>query len=400
MRRLGTISRGVAAAAALALVAAACGSDSKSSSDTTAAGAATTAAPAGSTATGSSEAPEITTGVLKPVKLQLQWFTQAQFAGYFAALEKGFYRDEGLDVQILEGGVDIVPQTVLAQGNADFAIAWVPKELQSREQGAGITDIAQIFQRSGTLQVSKKPDTVTDPAGLKGKKVGNWGFGNEFELFAGMTKAGLNPASDVTLVQQQFDMQALLKGEIDAAQAMIYNEYAQVLEAKNPTTGKLYAPEDLNLVDFNDPSVGTAMLQDQIFATDKWLKTGNNADIAAKFLQATFKGWIYCRDNAQKCVDIVLAKGSQLGASHQAWQMNEINALIWPSPKGIGLLDKALYDQTISIATTYKVLKAAPSADATRTDLAQKALDALGTSVDTKGASFAKQTVTLKEGGN
>ena len=130
------------------------------------------------------------------------------------------------------------------------------------------------------------------------------------------------------------------------------------------------------------------MLQDQIFATDKWLKTGNNADIAAKFLQATFKGWIYCRDNAQKCVDIVLAKGSQLGASHQAWQMNEINALIWPSPKGIGLLDKALYDQTISIATTYKVLKAAPSADATRTDLAQKALDALGTSVDTKGAKL------------
>ena len=202
MRRLGTISRGVAAAAALALVAAACGSDSNNSSDTTAAGAATTASPSGSAATGSSEAHEITTGVLKPVKLQLQWFTQAQFAGYFAALEKGFYRDEGLDVQILEGGVDIVPQTVLAQGNADFAIAWVPKALQSREQGAGITDTAQIFQRSGTLQVSKKPDTVTDPAALKGKKVGNWGFGNEFELFAGMTKAGLNPASDVTLVQQ------------------------------------------------------------------------------------------------------------------------------------------------------------------------------------------------------
>ena len=96
----------------------------------------------------------------------------------------------------------------------------------------------------------------------------------------------------------------------------------------------------------------------------------------------------------------MLAKGSQLGASHQAWQMNEINALIWPSPNGIGLLDKALYDQTIQIATTYKVLKAAPSADATRTDLAQKALDALGTSVDTKGAGFKKGTVTLKEGGN
>jgi len=173
-----------------------------------------------------------------------------------------------------------------------------------------------------------------------------------------------------------------------------------MLEAKNQATGKLYQPADLNVIDFNDPSVGTAMLQDQVFASDKWLKDGSNADTATKFLKASFKGWAYCRDNAQKCVDIVLAKGSQLGASHQAWQMNEINALIWPSPAGIGLLDKALYDQTISIATTYKVLKAAPAEGAYRTDLAQKALDALGTSVDTKGSGFTKGTVTLKEGGN
>jgi NitT/TauT family transport system substrate-binding protein len=112
-----------------------------------------------------------------------------------------------------------------------------------------------------------------------------------------------------------------------------------------------------------------------------------------------FRGWIYCRDNAQKCVDIVLKNGSQLGASHQAWELNEINALIWPSPNGIGMMDKALYDQTVQIATTYKVLKAAPSADAYRTDLAQAALSGLG-SADTKGSGFQKATVTLKEGGN
>ena len=195
---------------------------------------------------------------------------------------------------------------------------------------------------------------------MDGKKIGSWLGGNEPELFAGLTKAGLDPTKE-NVIKQNFDMSGLLKGDLDVAQAMIYNEYAQVLEAKNPTTGALYTPADLNVVDFNDPAVGTAMLQDQVFASDKWLKTGNNADIATKFLQATFKGWIYCRDNPQKCVDIVLAKGSQLGASHQAWQMNEINALIWPSPNGIGLLDKTLYDQTIKIATTYKVLKAAPS---------------------------------------
>ena len=138
-----------------------------------------------------------------------------------------------------------MPQTVLAQGQADFAIAWVPKALAHASEGAEITDIAQIFQRSGTLQVSWKDADITTVEDLEGKKVGNWGFGNEFELFAGMTKAGLDPASDVTLVQQQFDMQALLNREIDAAQAMTYNEYAQVLEAKNPDTGELYTPDGL-----------------------------------------------------------------------------------------------------------------------------------------------------------
>jgi NitT/TauT family transport system substrate-binding protein len=189
-----------AALASCVLAMAACGGDDNKSSSSTTAGA---------------------SAKLTKVKLQLQWFTQAQFAGYFAALQNGYYKDAGLDVQILEGGTDIVPQTQLAQGRADYAIAWVPKALQSREQGAGITDVGQVFQRSGTLQVSFKNENITTAANLKGKKVGNWGFGNEFELFAGMTKAGINPGKDVTLAQQQFDMQALLKGDIDSAQAKI-----------------------------------------------------------------------------------------------------------------------------------------------------------------------------------
>jgi len=336
---------------------------------------------------------------LTPVKFQLQWVAQSQFAGYYAAIDQGYYKDVGLDVSLLLGGPNINNVQVVATGGADIGTAWLPNMLQSREGGTDLVSIAQIFQRSGTRMASFKAANITDPKSMDGKKIGSWLGGNEPELFAALTKSGLDPTKE-NIIKQNFDMSGLLKGDLDVAQAMIYNEYAQVLEAKNPATGQLYQPSDLNLVDFNDPAVGTAMLQDQVFASAKWLSTGNNADTATKFLQATFKGWIFCRDNAQKCVDIVLAKGSQLGASHQAWQMNEINALIWPSPNGIGLLDKTLYDQTVSIATTYKVLKAAPSADATRTDLAQKALTALGTSVDTKGASFTKQTVTLKAGGN
>src|SRR6195952_497234 len=133
-----------------------------------------------------SSTPKAGAGGLVPIKLQLQWFYQAQFAGYIAAVDQGFYKEQGLDVRLLEGAVDIVPQTVLAQGKADYAVAWVPKALASREQGAGITDVGQIFARSGTYQVAWKSSGITSPAQFKGKKIGNWGFGNELELFAGM----------------------------------------------------------------------------------------------------------------------------------------------------------------------------------------------------------------------
>jgi NitT/TauT family transport system substrate-binding protein len=349
---------------------------------------------------GASAAPGATT----PVRLQLQWVTQGQFAGYFAAVDQGFYAKRGLDVQILEGGVDIVPQTVLAQGGADYAIAWVPKALASREQGAGITDVAQIFQRSGTTQVSFKDKGIADPAALRGKKVGNWGFGNEFELFAGMGKAGLNPASDVTLVQQQFDMQALLSGDIDAAQAMSYNEYAQVLEATNPATGQLYQPSDFNVIKWQDD--GTAMLQDAIWANTEKLSDPAYQDTTVKFIAASIEGWAYCRDNPDSCRDIVVKAGSKLGASHQLWQVNEVNKLIWPAPAGAGVIDQAAWDQTVSVAQGTKnadgatVLTKAPDAQAYTNDYVTKALDTLrGEGVDVVGSGFSPETVTLTAGG-
>ncbi|WP_460605631.1 ABC transporter substrate-binding protein [Jatrophihabitans fulvus] len=344
-------------------------------------------------------------GDLTKVKLQLQWFTQAQFAGYIAALKKGFYKDAGLDVSILQGGVDIVPQTVLAKGQADYAIAWVPKALQSREKGAQITDVGQVFQRSGTLQVSFKNKNITTAADLKGKTVGDWGFGNEYELFAGMTKAGIDPGSGVKIVQQQFDMNALLSGDIDAAQAMIYNEYAQVLEAKNPKTGKLYTQSDFNTINWNDE--GTAMLQDAIWANTTKLKDKKYQDTTVKFLKASYKGWIYCAKNATECRDLVVAAGSKLGASHQLWQTNEVNKLIWPSPNGIGMVDKTAWDRTVTIASGTKnidgdtVLTGAPKGLAYTNEYTEKALAELKKDgEDVTGKDYKPITVTLKAGGS
>ena len=387
---------------ALSLAAVACGGDDGDSS-TEAPSA--TEAPA-TEAPAASEAPadgacETTT----PVKLQLQWFTQAQFAGYYAAIEEGYYAAQCLDVTIVEGGVDIVPQQQLADGAVDFALSWVPKALASREAGANIVDIAQIFQRSGTLQVSFKDKNITTPADFAGKKIGNWGYGNEFEIFAALTKAGIDPASGVELVQQQFDMAALLAGDIDAAEAMTYNEYAQVLEAVNPATGALYTADDFNVVSYEDEGVG--MLQDAIWASgDRLANEDGYRDTAVKFVAASIQGWAFCRDNAQACADIVVSKGSKLGASHQLWQMNEVNKLIWPATGGAGMIDQAAWDRTAKLAQETKnlegstVLTKAPDADAYTNDIVTEALALLdGLGVDTKGEGFAPIEVTLTEGG-
>ena len=383
--RKSRIKFAVAGLAALSLIAAACGG-SDSSSDTTA------AAEEGCTE-------------LTPVKLQLQWFIQAQFAGYFAAQDQGFYEAQCLDVEIVEGGVDIVPQQQLADGAVDFALSWVPKALASREAGANIVNIAQVFQRSGTLQVSFKDKNITSAADFAGKKIGNWGFGNEFEIFAALTKAGLDPAKDVTLVQQQFDMLGLLSGDIDAAEAMTYNEYAQVLEAVNPDTGALYTADDFNVVSYEAEGVG--MLQDAIWADGNRLSDPAYRETAVKFVAASLQGWAFCRDNAEACRNIVVAKGSKLGASHQLWQMNEVNKLIWPSEMGAGMIDQAAWDRTASLSQETKnlegstVLTAAPSADAYTNDIVTEALALLTElGVDTTGSAFTPIEVTLNEGGN
>jgi NitT/TauT family transport system substrate-binding protein len=346
------------------------------------------AAPSASEAAGGGEAAS--------VQLQLQWAPQAQFAGYFAAVEQGYYEEENLEVEILDGGPDVVPQQVgSAPDGPEFTISWVPKVLEARESGSDLVNIAQIFQRSGTLSVAWADSGITSPADFADKRVGVWDFGNEFEVTAAASAEGLEEGTDYEKVIQPFDMTLLLTDQIDVAEAMIYNEYAQVLEAENPETGELYQPEDLNVIDYNE--VGTAMLQDAIFARASWLADEGNEDVAERFLRASFRGWIYCRDNPDDCIEYTVAAGSTLGAGHQAWMMNEINPLIWPSPDGIGILDADLWQQTVDISLESGIIAEEPSDDAFRTDLAEAAL--AGIEDDTTGEDFEKGEVEVTPGG-
>jgi NitT/TauT family transport system substrate-binding protein len=328
------------------------------------------------------------------VTLQLKWVTQAQFAGYYAAKAKGYYDDENLDVNIKVGGPSITPEQVVLGKQAEFGIDWLPSLLASRDKGQDLVNIAQMFTRSGMTELTWKTSGITTIPQMKGKKVGVWCCGNENELYAALNKNGMNPKKDVTIVNQPFDMNLFLNKQVDAAAAMTYNELAQVLETKNPQTGQLYKPSDLNVISMD--SVGTGMLEDGVFVRGDWIKDKDNEEVAKRFIAASDRGWIYCRTHVAECTQIVLNNGPTLGKGHQTWMMNEINALIWPAPDGIGVMNKKAYDQTVEIARRFGVISKAPSKDAYRTDIAQDAADEISASgADVNGSGYTKPAVKV-----
>jgi NitT/TauT family transport system substrate-binding protein len=328
------------------------------------------------------------------VTLQLKWVTQAQFAGYYAAKAKGYYDDENLDVNIKVGGPSITPEQVVLGKQAQFGIDWLPSLLASRDKGQDLVNIAQMFTRSGMTELTWKTSGITTIPQMKDKKVGVWCCGNENELYAAFNKNGMSPTKDVTIVNQPFDMNLFLNKQVDAAAAMTYNELAQVLETKNPKTGQLYKPSDLNVISMD--SVGTGMLEDGVFVRGDWIKDKDNEEVAKRFIAASDRGWIYCRNHVSECTQIVLNNGPTLGKGHQTWMMNEINALIWPAPDGIGVMNKKAYDQTAKIAQQFGVISKAPSKDAYRTDIAQDAVDEISAEgEDVNGNGYKKLAVKV-----
>lgn len=350
------------------------------------------------------------TETMTSVSLQLQWLPQAQFAGYYVALDQGYFEDEGFtDVEILPSGGDIVPQDALLAGEVDFAIAWVPKVLGSLEaSGAELTDIAQVFQDSGTLQVSWADSGIESVADFEGKRIGSWGFGNEWEIFAAMAEEGLD-ASTVSIVTQDFSMNALLDRDVDAAQAMTYNEWAQILEVVNPDTGELYQPEDFDVVSYQDTA--GAMLQDAIWADTARLESDPAyADAAVRFLKAVVKGWVFARDNPEEAAQLTYDAAINaeaafpVGPTHQLWQMNEVNKLIWTGGE-FGVVDQAAWDQTVAGALAavnqdgLNLITAEPPASAFSNEYIEQALAELQDEGVEVAGTYTPIEVTLTEGG-
>jgi NitT/TauT family transport system substrate-binding protein len=314
--------------------------------------------------------PTAVAGTPDKVKLQLKWLHQAQFAGYYVAADKGYYKEQNLDVELLPGGPDVVPSQKVSTGAADIGIDWVGSLLANRDKGQPLVDIGQFYQSSGLYLISKKSAGINSPADLKGKKVGVWTGGNEFEFRALMDKYGFDNSidnnKDLTVIKQGFEMDTFLSGQLDAASAMVYNEYPVVLEAG-------VKPEDLNIISYNAEGVG--MLEDHVFVTEDTLK--NKRDILTRFLAASQRGWIEAVRDHKYAVDAVMnrADKSTTNVDHQVTMMNEVAKLVMPeglAPEKVGVIDPAKFDTTAAIALKFNVISK-PAANAYTNELIEAA---------------------------
>ena len=271
--------------------------------------------------------------------LQLKWVTQAQFAGYYVALEKGYYKDEGLNVTIKPGGPDIAPAQVIAGGGADVVIDWMPSALASREKGVPLVNIAQPFKRSGMMLTCRKDSGISSPSDFPNKTLGVWFFGNEYPFLSWMSKLGLaTDGSDggVTVLKQGFNVDPILQKQADCVSTMTYNEYWQVIDAG------LLADE---LAVFPYEEQGVAMLEDGLYVMEENLSDKAFVDKAARFLRASMKGLAWAADNNDAAAYIVL-EYDETGAQtekHQRRMMGEISKLT----AGGGKLDEADYERTV-----------------------------------------------------
>jgi NitT/TauT family transport system substrate-binding protein len=274
------------------------------------------------------------------VTLQLKWVTQAQFAGYYVAQAKGYYKDAGLDVTIKPGGPDIAPEQVIAGGGADVIVDWMPAALASREKGNKLVNIAQPFKRSGMMLTCRKETGIAKPADFKGKTLGVWFYGNEYPFLSWMSQLGIKTeggADGVKVLKQGFDVNPLLQKQADCISTMTYNEYWQVIEAG-------VKAEDLVVFKYEDQGVAT--LEDGLYVLEDKLKDPAFVDTMAKFVKASMKGWADARAKPDEAVKIVLdndTTGSQT-EGHQKTMMQEINKLTEGSD---GSLDAAAADRTV-----------------------------------------------------
>jgi NitT/TauT family transport system substrate-binding protein len=286
------------------------------------------------------------------VKLILGWVVAPEFAGFVAAKDLGYYKAEGLNVTVVPGGPNVNTEQLVGAGSGQFGVETYDGVLASNDAGTDLVSLAQLFTRPGLRMISLKSAHLNNPASWKGKTIGVSSSDNS--LYATLNKYHINSTTGINAVQQGYNMDQFLSHQLDLVSGYTFNEVGQVV-----TGGIPYSK--LNL--YNFASDGTATLEDQIFGNGAYVKS--NPGIAAKLVAASLKGWIYCRNNPQSCVNMATKAGSTFPKKFAIWSMNQVNQLIWPASRGVGYMNMAAFENSANVLYDNKVIKNKPNLAAT-----------------------------------
>jgi NitT/TauT family transport system substrate-binding protein len=280
-----------------------------------------------------------------------QWLPQSQFAGYYVAHEKGFYADRGLDVKIMRGGPDFPSGDLLLTGRADFGTMFLTTAILKRAHGYKLLNIAQIVQRSALMLVAKKSSGILTPADMNGKKVALWGEEFQIQPRAFFQQHHLN----VKILHQGSTMNLFLRGGVQVASAMWYNEYYRLLQAG------VNADE---LTAFFLADYGLNFPEDGIYCLESTFKKDPAKCI--NFVQASIAGWKYAFAHPDEALGIVMkyvnAANLPTNRPQQKWMLERMADIIKPPGANVpmGTLHQETYEQVARALKKYGFIDQIP----------------------------------------
>jgi len=296
---------------------------------------------------------------LKHAALALQWQPQAQFAGFYVAQEKGFYRQAGVDLAIIPGGPDVVASKLLAEGRAQFATMFLATGIERRAgqggEGLPVVLLAQLVQRSALMLITRADSPIKTPRDLAGKRVGLWD--NEFRLqpLALFQRLGIHPI----IIPQANTLNLFLRGGVDAASGMWYNEYHSLLASGlDPEDLRVFFYRDLDL---NFPEDGLYTLEDTL---------ARDPDLCRAVTAASLRGWEYAFAHPDEALDIVQnrmrAAHLPFSRAHQRFmlaRMQDVMSAPAPGRQALGNLDPADFERVVGALLAQRLIDTRPSLD-------------------------------------
>jgi NitT/TauT family transport system substrate-binding protein len=292
---------------------------------------------------------------LKRASLALQWQPQAQFAGFYVAQDKGFYREAGVDMTLIPGGQDVIPSKLLAEGRAQFAIMFLATGMERRAEaqaGLPLAHLAQLVQRSALMLITRRGSGVETPRDLDGKRVSLWD--NEFQLQprALFQRLQIRPK----IIPQSSTLGLFLRGGVDAASGMWYNEYHTLLASG-------LDPEDLRVFFYRD--MGLNFPEDGIYTLEKTLAA--DPGLCRAVVAASLRGWEYAFAHPEEALSLVLSHMRKahvpVSPAHQRFMLARMRDIMMPAAPGdtpLGVLSRADYDNVARALVGLGLMKTPP----------------------------------------